>query len=460
VIDEHAFVEFDWVYPHDPDPSLLWNAQVTIAVSGNHVEVAILVRITSVEFSVKPLEYDLGRPRVIPALFEQFKCVAGPYQLQAAPTELDTREVAPFVERCLLNRDRRLPVVMVSPEVWTDKFLIDAKVLQSTLAGLAIVVVLKTKWAAFELTDAVGRLFSCYGGAVRVYWPGFRPDESDSLRHQVFLPASIRANLARGRSLDRYIFRMLSALSAFRFTQGEITTQARTAVEKDRRAQFDALLEKSKQGDSAADKELLEFALEENVRLEREIAISKQRVSDLEREVETYQVNLATAYQYGPAAEPDQSKELQTEEVNSVSDALEQTAQRHADVIEVYETASKSARSSDFARPEDILRALLAIADLGKEYFASKGKTSMGPWEAFFEKRGFKYASTESQNTLNMYGDDRKFTHAGRRVQMLKHLTIGKGDTKNCVHIYFEPNEKLKRIEIGYCGRHLPYYGM
>jgi hypothetical protein len=103
--------------------------------------------------------------------------------------------------------------------------------------------------------------------------------------------------------------------------------------------------------------------------------------------------------------------------------------------------------------------ALVAIADLGKEYFASKGKRSMGSWDEFFDRRGLKYAPTESQNTLNMYGKEREFTHEGRKQRMLKHLTIGKGDRKNCLQICFEPNEGAGRIEVGHCGRHLPYYG-
>jgi len=41
---------------------------------------------------------------------------------------------------------------------------------------------------------------------------------------------------------------------------------------------------------------------------------------------------------------------------------------------------------------------------------------------------------------------------------MLKHITLGGGSRVNCLQVYFEPNDGLLKIEIGYCGRHLPYY--
>ena len=461
VMDNNALITLEWFYPHDPDRSLLWSTQITIAASKGEIEVAVLVRITSIEFAVQPLEYDLGRPRVVPMLLGSFNCAAGACPLTPIPTVLDVSDVKSFVEHTLLNPGRLLPVVVVSPDIWTDKALVDAGTMQDALAGLATVAALKTKWAAYELTEAVGSLYSCYKGAVRIYWPGFKPVPDDSSDHHVFLPALIREHLKHGRPLERHVFRMLASLGAFRFTEGIVISRARAALERNRRAHFDSLVGQAKKGDSTADKELLDLALSENDRLEKEKTQDKERISELESEIANYRANFISAYEY---QEGDSAAEIGTVEVDeatpqNVLDALERVSERCNDILVIYKSAWGSAQDSDFARPEDVLKALLAVAELGKEYFASKGKRSMGPWEAFFEKCGLKYASTESQNTLNMYGDDRKFRHEGRRTQMLKHITLGKGDRKNCLQIYFEANEKASRVEIGYCGRHLPYYG-
>ena len=45
--------------------------------------------------------------------------------------------------------------------------------------------------------------------------------------------------------------------------------------------------------------------------------------------------------------------------------------------------------------------------------------------EGFFE-RTFKYAATESQNTMNMYGDERVFVHKGRKASNAAASHIGR----------------------------------
>ncbi|MBI3370663.1 MAG: hypothetical protein HY017_02750 [Betaproteobacteria bacterium] len=400
VVDGHAVIWLDWGYPHEPDTSLLWQTQVLVAVSGDEIEVSIFVRITSAEFMVKPLDYSLGRPRIVPVLLGSFHCRAGGRPLTATPTGLETSEVKSFARDVLLSTERTLPVVIVSPNTWTNKTYVDVGKMQDTLAGLAIVVELKTKWAAFELTDALGRMYSCYNGAVRIYWPGFKLGNDGTLVHHVFLPETIRSNLALHRPLENYLFRMFAPLAAFRSTEGAITRRARAAVEKSKRAQLDELVEKSKQGDTSVDKELLDLALTENQRLEAKALEQEARIAELERDIAGYKENLAGLAEYRPYEERGTDSETQNAEPepNSVVESLKIVSDKYKDVLTIYKSAWESAEASDFSRPEEILKALIAVADLGKDYFASKKmKTSIGPWEAFFDQHGLKYSSSEHQ---------------------------------------------------------------
>jgi hypothetical protein len=255
---------------------------------------------------------------------------------------------------------------------------------------------------------------------------------------------------------------MFAGLGAFRFTEGQVICRARDAIEKSRRARFDAVVEQAKSGDAEVDQELLELALSENARLEKKAREDQERIAELESEIAAHRANLAGVLQYQREVAPEEQPpgEAQERPVERVLDALTDVAQRCGDVLVVYRSARDSAEESDFARPDEVLKALLAIAEVGRRYFKSKeSKQSMGPWEGHFESFGLKYAPTDSEMTLNLYGDERTFTHDGRKVQMYKHLRLGKGDRKNCLQIYFEPNDKTKRIEIGYCGRHLRHYG-
>ncbi|MGH9462765.1 MAG: hypothetical protein ACRD1X_16235 [Vicinamibacteria bacterium] len=127
----------------------------------------------------------------------------------------------------------------------------------------------------------------------------------------------------------------------------------------------------------------------------------------------------------------------------------------------MWRSAEESADKSAFGRPSQVYQALLATKEVAEAYFKSKATgNSMGPWEKAFGEKGFKYAATESQNTMNMYGKDRVFVQKGRRLEMARHLTLGGGDRQNCLQIYFEVDEPRQRFVIGYCGMHLRYYGM
>jgi hypothetical protein len=41
---------------------------------------------------------------------------------------------------------------------------------------------------------------------------------------------------------------------------------------------------------------------------------------------------------------------------------------------------------------------------------------------------------------------------------MQRPLTLGGGDTNNCLQIYFDFDDASQHVLIGYCERHLPYY--
>jgi hypothetical protein len=140
----------------------------------------------------------------------------------------------------------------------------------------------------------------------------------------------------------------------------------------------------------------------------------------------------------------------------SVKEALRQ-AHDDFDSIQVWSSAVESAEESTFPRPGEVYDALKVIAKLA-EIDADPDRSS-GPWKQFFERRGFKYASGESEQTMNLHGDERNFhdRRTGKRMQMERHLTLGGASRENCEQIFFERSETSDKFVIGYCGRHLPF---
>ncbi|MBX9625130.1 MAG: hypothetical protein K2X82_15090, partial [Gemmataceae bacterium] len=153
-----------------------------------------------------------------------------------------------------------------------------------------------------------------------------------------------------------------------------------------------------------------------------------------------------------PTAEPPPA-------AGTVAEALAAAAARFPDVLVVWQDAVRSAVESRFASPDQAYRALAAIAEVGRGYFAARdGGPPLGPVDQAFRRRTpFKYAGFESRTTLGMYGEARVFRHGGEARPMQRHLTLGGGQTNNCLQIYFDFDDAARRVLIGYCGRHLPY---
>jgi len=111
----------------------------------------------------------------------------------------------------LLGTERTLPLVLVS-RLPDERTVVSAVALAERLATLAHVVELGSFGTAFALTESVGKLFSCYNGAVRLYWPGLTLDD-DPYAH----PLSMAEWLARApRAPERLLADPIVAQAAQR----------------------------------------------------------------------------------------------------------------------------------------------------------------------------------------------------------------------------------------------------
>lgn len=99
---------------------------------------------------------------------------------------LTEREVAAWVDNELLSPTRDRPIVVVTTQQDTDRCWIEPEALERDLGDLAAVVVLPTGEATWALSDALPPRLDVYGGALRIYWPGFARD-SEPLDHRLFL---------------------------------------------------------------------------------------------------------------------------------------------------------------------------------------------------------------------------------------------------------------------------------
>jgi hypothetical protein len=206
----------------------------------------------------------------------------------------------------------------------------------------------------------------------------------------------------------------------------------------------------------------LEKALGETDGLQVELGVSQGWAAELEAELRTCRDNWrALAEARGPtgAATPRHAAAAAVRDFASVHTALRAAAADFADIIDVWHDADTSAAASSFAVAEKAYQALQAIAEVGRAYFAARdGGQALGPLDLAFAGRvPFKYTPFESATTMGHYGAQRVFHDGGRSRTIERHLTLGGGQTNNCLQIYFDFDEHSRRVVVGYCGRHLPY---
>ena len=140
---------------------------------------------------------DVPFERSIPG-FAQRILKSGPFELDgvaippAIPVISDLAKTTEFV-RLLENPNRQADVVVFTlpaNSVDSSETVIPVNEIYNDLRGIAHFYIL-TGQASYRLTDMVGKEFSVFRQAVRIYRPGFSRTKSDPFDHQLFLPERI-----------------------------------------------------------------------------------------------------------------------------------------------------------------------------------------------------------------------------------------------------------------------------
>jgi hypothetical protein len=498
----HRLATIEWLYPEGEDPSLCWQLACTLACDDKAVQAALLIQIVSRPFLLRPLYYVLREnnplsflPALANRLLRMWPAEVGGWPIATQPRLLRANAVDRFVRETLQDAARVLPVIVVNldgPIQLRGNGLQEA---QDRLLGLAQIAALANAAAARRLTKLLPEDLPWEDCPARVYWPCL-PDDLPST-HPLFSVAEMEQQLQTS-ALDQVLLVKFLEYQAARFREGDLIRAARLAVERERagwrqvanraESELNSLRGAARQAQEERDRlrqecdsvrqivrslqatrpqsfdELaaeLERAWDDNRRLTGEIEVERQRLADLREELRIHQENWSLfassrGVEGGMAAPTPPSERA----FATVVEALRAAAEDFADVLLVWADARYSAEESPFRTPSKVYRALQAIAEVGRAYFQARdGGAPLGPVERAFACRvPFKYTGFESQTTLHLYGSERVFHHEGESRQMQRHLTLGGGDTNNCLQIYFDFDDAARRVAIGYCGRHLPYH--
>jgi hypothetical protein len=459
--DDGQFLKLEWTHPDGSDEHLQWTTEVMLAEEDGEIEFGTTLGISSDLFRVRPIGHlDVRAPGVVRRVLNAYECGLARFEIPTDRILVEKDDVGILVKDVLEEKDRALPVVLISQEPDTGSPICDVEDIQWRLTGLAHVYEIDRS-ASFELTGLVGKVRSCFNGAVRLYWPEFSRDGAYR-RHTLYLPERIRSNAKRGREIGDKLFRILSNVASARFREGEIWQRLKREADRRQHQRVDQLKKQVERQEKGVDEALEELANDlEKIRIDRDNL--REEVIQLRAEKANYEENLEALREHSDAdeqvLEEIDSNASAAPSFSTVEEAVLQ-ADADFDDLQVWTTAIESSKESTFARPEDVYSVFKAIAELASIDEDEEGET--GPWDQFFEKRGFEYKRGESEKTMNLYGDERVFydRDTEQRLQMEKHITLGGGSRENCEQIFFDRAPDGNGFAIGYSGRHLPYASM
>lgn len=447
-----SHTEVSWSYPYEIDGNLRWHSRCDISAFNNLTEVSFQLFAESIQFYIAPVDFVLRRPRVVATLLRQFVCTNGDSRLSLEPAGLSVERMREFVDSALLSSRRRLPIVVVSRNLMSEKWLVDPGELAERLAGIAQVYVLDDKWAGYALTEEVGKMYSCFNGAVRLYWPDFNPSEAP------YSPVYIPDRVAQlGSQLVEATFKQLAAISAFRFLPGPVAVDAVDFLQEEKRLEMERMRVLAR--DSNDYSQLLDLSDKENDRLRESVQRLSKENEDLRAGLQLSQDNVRVIWQAQENhSEPSSEGAIPADEdgdADTVSNAVEIAKKKFKQTLIFQDSATDSAEKSPFRQPKKVLHALEAMHEVCLAWRRSiETKAAAGSWEQQFEKKGFTYKARESSTSKGKWGEEYETVYKGEKVSIEQHLSVGKGGPDTCLRIHFYVDEASQQLVIAHVGKH------
>ncbi|MBL0919251.1 MAG: hypothetical protein IBJ14_11140 [Hydrogenophaga sp.] len=439
-----SLVEIDWHYPDDYDKGLAWNVQIRMLLSAAGAAITLQLGVVGTQFSIQPASIKLGPPRIVRELTALGSATLGGFPYTSHPQMVRAETLEPIVD-ALLDVKRPFPIILVSHDLTTERPFVDVDRLAAGLAGLMRVYELADRWAAFRLTDELGKPLSCYAGAVRIYWPGLSLVD-DPFKHPAWMPWRLK-QLGHTDELVSHLFATGAEATAYRFLEPLDLVELRGEIDEDER--------QARRNESFSDADKL---LEQLIDAEDTLKDVRQQLALSQTENQTLRQNLDALLGAPTAARANlpsgPAEEDQLDDPESVADAVALVRDQTKHLV-FLESAVESACESPYRTPSRALQALQAIDEVAGLWVdgLSGGKTP-GPLKTLFRQRGFEYKDDISQTSRGKWGTEYEAKYKGQTIDISPHITIGAKQADTCLSVHMHWDKESKKVVIAHVGRH------
>lgn len=447
-----------WIdQPHHGGSGWRWRTYADLGREGERSWLRVRVGLYGTRHTTIALpQVTVGRPGVVRDVVDRFELSAD--GLPLGGVQEITADTAPDLVGLIEDSDRRLPVVVISTDAEGQSF-VDPLLAADRMLGLAHVAVVDDH-AASRLTTAFTRNLGCFGGAIRVYWPGFSRRD-DRFRHRLYvggaldfhgpsgLVQEITATLGRiaGLSIDEPPLRRELVLAhrerdIERRVDARAASAARIAQAAESRLQVEAADFAAFAEEYESMDEQLKTIEQDALELEHEI----DRVRDERDALRTQVAELVRAATHESIPIPGE-----LEPPTTVLEAVKRAA-AESEQTQFVPSAFASAAASEYGDPSRVLDDLRLLEQVAREWAA--GELSTGPSDALAQRSG-AFRRGISKTAVNSYGSDYEITWRGETVLMGPHLRRGVGAVTAILRIYLYFDTDECTIVVGHVGRKL-----
>jgi hypothetical protein len=437
-------------HPDEQDPAASWRTTVDLVRSGRVIDVfGLLTRRDPAGGERLP-----GRFVTIPKIIRELADLgasSGRHPISSQPHAVGGSEsVEEFVEGVLLDPARNLPVILFSPTSEGD-FVPSREAIDSLARGtlgVAHVYYLREPRDTFELSDRLGKQFSAWNGAVRLYWPGFKQSNSP-FDHPLFVRNRIGPWVIEWLRRDM-ISRRLETLTPLPVVAGLLDKHRRERERNELIARLSAAQDDLAMLDLYRDEvERLSYERDDLIKTNsaKDAELQHQQ-SELKRQADEIR-DLKYRLRSNLHAPTETDDEITWLEPETLEEAVLQAADAFTDTLVFTEKAFSSASRMNTADnpPSRLWRIFRTMDDVCRRW---RTDTLGMPISTAFQQAGFPLAQV-SDVTKGRYRDAYHFSYKGERVSVGPHVDISKGE-----RVYWYNDEEDRQFIVNHIGQHLP----
>lgn len=349
----------------------------------------------------------------------------------------------------ILSDERALPVVAITKIDGHTEFPTLASDLAKRVSGLAHVCVLDED-ASWSLTETLGVQWSCYNGAVRIYWPG-GVGRDVPFRHTLWRADRVLAKHGSVDAAQEWLNDTITRriIEASSYTSNDQTFERL----EERRANSRIEAATKRAADDADYQQLANVYAEENDTLKGRLKTLQAQLENAEAELSGFRARYYSGTSGTDAAE------AETEETeappSNVKEAVDRAKELFGNNLAFADNIGDSVAtlSTTAGPPGKIWDYLSALNELSIALNAGNGNIGK-TIPIWLRERGIE-CSGESETVKNSRGGVRTFRIGGNSVPCELHLKPSDGTSPDkCVRIYFAPSQVKPHIGVGYVGRH------